>query len=79
MNLNLFHNVANVLIAGLGALLIASGCVASTAGALDCSNSWISPAIVASMITALAILKVIANILRDGVFGLWKVQPPVVK
>lgn len=79
MNLNMIHNIINVLIAALGALLIASGCVAAATGALDCTGSWIPPEISVVAITALSVLKVVMNIFRDGLTGLWKVQPPVVK
>jgi hypothetical protein len=77
-NFNFLHNVINLLIVALGAALVASGCVATPAGGFDCSASWISPAFTAWAITILAVLKVLMNVLRDGVFGLWKVQPPVV-
>jgi hypothetical protein len=79
MNLNLIHNVINILIAALGAILISSGCVATATGALDCTASWIPPQIAMIAITALSILKVLMNVFRDGLTGLWKVQPPVVK
>ena len=79
MNLNLVHNVINILIAALGAILLASGCVAGVAGALDCSASWMPPQISMIAITALSALKVVLNIFRDGITGLWKAQPPVVK
>jgi len=78
LNLNFLHNLINVLIAALGALLLSSGCVASATGAFDCSQSWIDAGITTWIITGLAGLKVVLNVLRDGVFGLWKVQPPVV-
>lgn len=77
-NLNFLHNLINLLIVVLGAALIASGCEATAVGGFDCANSWINPTITTWAITLLAGLKVVLNILRDGVFGLWKVQPPVV-
>ena len=78
-NFNFLHNLINVLIAVLTALLISSGCVvAAETGALDCSASWISPQITTYLIFALAALKVVMNVIRDGLTGLWKVQPPVV-
>lgn len=79
LNLNLVHNLINILIAALGAILLASGCVATATGSLDCSASWISPQITAIAITGLAVLKTVLNVLRDGLTGLWKVQPPVQK
>ena len=79
MNLNMIHNVINLLIAGLGAILLASGCVAAANGALDCTASWIPPQFTMIAITALSVLKVVLNIFRDGLAGLWKVQPPVQK
>lgn len=77
-NLNFLHNLINLLIVVLGAALIGSGCAATAAGGFDCSASWINPTITTWAITILAALKVLLNVLRDGVFGLWKVQPPVV-
>lgn len=78
LNLNFLHNVINLLIIVLGAALIGSGCVAVASGGFDCSQSWINPTITTWAITILAALKVVLNVLRDGLFGLWKVQPPVV-
>lgn len=79
INTNLVHNVINVAIVGLGGALIASGCEATAAGSFDCTNSWINPQLTTWAITGLAAAKVVLNILRDGLFGLWKVQPPVQK
>ena len=80
MNANLIHNLINLLIIGLGAMLVSSGCVADTVtGNLNCSQSWIDPKITTVAITALGVLKMVMNIFRDGLFGLWKVQPPVQK
>jgi len=78
LNFNFLHNLINLLIVVLGAALIGSGCVATAAGGFDCSASWINPQITTWMIAGLAALKIVMNVLRDGVFGLWKVQPPVV-
>lgn len=77
-NLNFLHNVINLLIVVLGAALIASGCVAAATGAFDCTESWLNATLTTWAITCLAFLKVVLNVIRDGVFGLWKVQPPVV-
>lgn len=79
MNTNAIHNILNVGIAGATAALVASGCVATAAGGLDCTNSWINPTYTAWAIGAMAIGKIAMNILRDGVTGLWKPQPPVQK
>lgn len=48
MNSNLFHNVANVVIAAgaLGtAILMATGCTTLVTGALECSQSVVDPKI----------------------------------
>lgn len=80
MNSNAFHNVANIaslaLAAGTAALLT-SGCVQSAAGALDCSASFINPTYTAIAIVALQAVKLIVNVVRDGLGGLIKPQPPV--
>ncbi len=78
-NLNFLHNLINLAIVILGAALIGSGCVAVASGGFDCTASWLNPTLTTYAITALAALKILLNILRDGVFGLIKVQPPVVK
>ena len=80
LNLNLIHNLINVIIVGLGAILLSSGCVTdAVTAALDCTKSWIDPKYTTIAITVLGGLKVVLNIFRDGLFGLWKVQPPVQK
>jgi hypothetical protein len=80
MNANMFHNIANVVslvLAGMTAVLLASGCVQSAAGVFDCSASWINPTYTTVAIAALAAVKLVVNIVRDGLGGLIKVQPPV--
>lgn len=79
MNSNLFHNLANVasvLLAMATAGLIASGC-AEVAGKLDCSASWLNPTWTAVAIAVLQAVKLGVNIVRDGLSGLTKPQPPV--
>ncbi len=80
MNSNLFHNIANllnVLLASLIAGLISTGCVATAAGGLDCSASWIPVAWVGYALLAVNVLKIAVNVIRDGIGGLVKQQPPV--
>lgn len=79
MNLNMVHNIINIVIAALSALLVTSGCVENAAGALDCTASWIPRELTVIAIGLLSVLKVAMNIFRDGFGGLWKVQPPVQK
>lgn len=80
MNSNLFHNVANVatlLLAAGTAVLVASGCTQAAAGAIDCSKSWMDPTYTAAAIAVLQVVKLGVNMVRDGVSGLTKPQPPV--
>lgn len=80
MNSNLFHNIANVaslVLAGATAVLIATGCVADLAGTLDCSSSWIDAKYTALAIMVIQALKLGVNVVRDGITGLTKTQPPV--
>ena len=80
MNSNLFHNIANVaslVLAAATAVLLASGCTQSAAGAVDCSGSWINPAYTTYAIMGLQGLKLAVNVLRNGFSGLSKPQPPV--
>lgn len=82
MNSNLFHNIANivnVVLAALLAGLVATGCVASASGVLDCTASWIDPTIIGYALLAVNVLKIAVNVIRDGIGGLFKKQPPVVK
>lgn len=80
MNSNLFHNIANIaslVLAAGTAILMASGCVTLPTGNFDCSASWINPAYTTGLIAALQATKLLVNIIRDGLGGLIKTQPPV--
>lgn len=84
MNSNLFHNIANgliLLMSALTAALLSSGCTTLANGSLECSSSWLSswvgPGAMAVMVAALTALKLTVNVVRDGVGGLAKQQPPV--
>jgi hypothetical protein len=84
MNSNLFHNVANVaivLLTGATGFMLATGCEMSPAQVLDCSgsslNEWINPAITSSAAAMLGAVKMAVNVVRDGLAGLTKEQPPV--
>lgn len=80
MNSNLFHNLANVasLTLALGtAALLWSGCTATVTGSFDCSTSFIDPAYTTGGIAVLQIAKMGVNLVRDGLSGLTKPQPPV--
>jgi hypothetical protein len=82
MNSNAFHNAANIaslVLAGGTAVLMASGCTTLASGGFDCSASWINPAYTTGAIAALQAVKLIINIVRDGLGGLIKPQPPVQK
>lgn len=82
LNSNFFHNVANILNVVLAAMLaglIATGCVATASGSLDCAASWIDPTIIGYALLGLNGLKIAVNVIRDGITGLFKKQPPVVK
>lgn len=79
-NTNTLHNVLNVLIA-LSALMIAvllaTGCTQLADGSLECSRSFIGPGYAAAVVAVLSTIKIVVNIMRDGVAGLIKPQPPV--
>ena len=79
-NTNTLHNVLNVLItlsALVVAILLATGCTQSVDGALECSQSFVAPSYTAAAAAALSAVKIAVNIMRDGVSGLIKPQPPV--
>lgn len=81
MNTNLIHNIINIamiLIAGLTAVLTAMGCATLPGGDLECSNvQFLTPTLATTVITVLGIVKVLINVVRDGIKGLVKEQPPV--
>ena len=80
MNTNMFHNIANVTsltLAGMTAMLLASGCSQDIGDMFDCSQSWLNPTYTTAAIAALQGIKLAVNILRDGPGGLIKPQPPV--
>jgi hypothetical protein len=80
MNTNLIHNILNVVIALLGgitAFLLATGCTTLPTGQIECSASWISPTITSIAVLVLGVAKSVINVVRDGLAGLAKPQPPV--
>ncbi|WFU07630.1 hypothetical protein QA646_09830 [Rhizobium sp. CB3090] len=82
LNTNALHNVLNILIilsALLVAILLATGCTQLGDGTLECSRSFIGPSYTAYVVAALGVLKIVINITRDGLSGLVKPQPPIVK
>lgn len=79
MNTNILHNVTNLVLLIGGALsgaLLVSGCVQTVTG-FDCTMSWIPPQYLFFATSAIAMLKIVVNIWRDGFAGMWKTQPPV--
>lgn len=80
MNSNAVHNILNVVIAFLGlvtAILLATGCTTLSGGDLECSKSFIDPTYTTAAIAILSAVKTVINVMRDGVGGLIKKQPPV--
>lgn len=67
MNSNLFHNIVNIVIA-----IVAALSVPEVAAVLP-------PELGAKLVGGLAVAKVAVNIARDGLTGLTKPQPPVLK
>lgn len=82
MNSNLFHNIVNVVMIAISlgvAILTALGCTSLPTGDLECSQSVLSPSLATAIVAGLGVLKMIVNIVRDGLTGLTKPQPPVKK
>lgn len=80
MNSNLFHNLANIVtlvVALITGFLVAMGCVEGADGSLSCEASALSPKVTVWTITVLMVLKLVVNVVRDGVTGLTKPQPPI--
>jgi hypothetical protein len=81
-NTNALHNVLNILItlsALLVAILLATGCTQLADGTLECSQSFIGPSFTALAVAGLGALKIVVNIIRDGLSDLVKPQPPIIK
>jgi hypothetical protein len=79
-NSNSLHNVLNILItlsALAVAVLLATGCTQLGDGTLECTRSFVAPDVAACAIAGLGALKILINIVRDGLSGLTKPQPPV--
>lgn len=83
MNSNLFHNLANIamiVLAAATAALLAIGCTTLETGALECSQAtMLRPELLSIAVMVLGALKVLVNVIRDGITGLTKPQPPVEK
>lgn len=80
MNSNFFHNIANIAslaLAGATAVLLATGCTTLPTGVLECSGSWLDPRWTSALIVVLQAIKLGVNVIRDGISGLTKPQPPV--
>lgn len=72
MNTNALHNILNLLGLVIGSLI-----------AFDWAGLGLSPSIAAAIASGVLIadkvIKLAINVLRDGVGGLFKAQPPVIK
>jgi hypothetical protein len=77
LNTNFIHNLLNVLIAVNGFVLYA-GCNYNEAGQATCAQAWIPAEMAVAMIAVAGPLKLVMNVVRDGIPGLFKQQPPVV-
>lgn len=67
MNSNAFHNIVNILIAVVAALMAFDWTVLFT------------PETGGAIIAGLSAIKLVINAIRDGLGGMTKPQPPVVK
>jgi hypothetical protein len=77
---NQFHRISNyvmALLAGATAVLVFSGCTTLATGALECSQSWINPAVTTAAVAFIAFLKEAVNMVRDGFAAILKQQPPI--
>jgi hypothetical protein len=68
VNSNLLHNILNV------AMIV----VAGLAG-FDYVGMGLDPVMAGKIVAALGAVKMVINVLRDGITGLTKPQPPVQK
>jgi hypothetical protein len=72
MNTNALHNILNLLGLVVGSLI-----------AFDWAGLGLSPSVAAAIASGVLIadkvIKLAINVLRDGVGGLFKAQPPVIK
>lgn len=84
LNTNTIHNILNALLAVVGiatTVLVALGCSSDVAtGVLDCTKAPVSEGFLAFLVGAAGVIgaiKTIMNLVRDGLGGLIKQQPPV--
>lgn len=84
LNTNTIHNIMNLLLGAVGVattILVALGCSAdSVTGALNCSQAPVSEGFLVFLVAAagaIGTLKTVINLVRDGLGGLFKQQPPV--
>lgn len=84
LNTNTIHNIMNLLLGVVGiatTILVALGCKAdAVTGALNCSQAPVSEGFLVLLVAAAGVigtLKTVINLVRDGLGGLFKQQPPV--
>jgi len=65
MNTNLIHNIINIVIAVVAAFAVFDWSV------------FFDAETAAGIVGGLSALKIVMNLVRDGLTGLWKTQPPV--
>lgn len=83
LNTNTIHNILNLLLGIVGVattILVALGCTTGVDGVLDCSAAPVSEGFLVFLVGAAGVigtLKTVINLVRDGLGGLFKQQPPV--
>lgn len=81
LNSNLIHNLINgatLVLATVTTVAVMTGCTADpVTKALECSASFLPPTITLPVIAGMMGIKLVMNMVRDGLGGLLKVQPPV--
>jgi hypothetical protein len=72
MNTNAIHNIINLISMIIGSLML-----------FDWASLGLAPQTVATISSTLLFannaIKIAMNVMRDGIGGLFKVQPPVIK
>lgn len=80
MSSNLVHNILNaalIVVGAAGAVLLYLGCTIDDLGVYDCSGAAINPSVLSIVALGIGTAKIIINVVRDGLTGLAKEQPPV--
>lgn len=81
LNSNLVHNLLNTVVlvmTSVTAVAVMTGCTSDeVSGALECSQSILPPTVTLPVVAGMMVVKLVMNMVRDGIGGMASEQPPV--